>query len=64
MMGVMDELRRSGQVSVELLNASNGFLIHPFDIPGVAMLISVGKRIAAVWKLAALGACIGQVVFA
>ena len=59
MMGVMDDMRRSGQVSVELLNASAGFLISPFDIPGVAVLISAGKRIAAVWKPAALGACVG-----
>ncbi len=59
MMGVMDEMRRSGQISAELLNASAGFLIHPFDIPGVAVLISAGKRVAAVWKPAALGACIG-----
>jgi len=59
MMGVMDEMRRSGQISVELLNASAGFLISPFDIPGVAVLISAGKRVAAVWKPAALGACVG-----
>jgi len=59
MMGVMDDMRRSGQVSVDLLNASAGFLISPFDIPGVAVLISAGKRIAAVWKPAALGACVG-----
>lgn len=59
MMGVMDELRRSGQVSVELLNASAGFLISPFDLPGVAVLISAGKRVSAVWKPAALGGCVG-----
>ncbi|MDP3438306.1 MAG: nucleoside recognition family protein, partial [Azonexus sp.] len=35
MMGVMDEMRRAGQVSAELLNASAGFLISPFDLPGV-----------------------------
>jgi spore maturation protein SpmB len=59
MMGVMDEMRRAGQVSVELLNASAGFLISPFDLPGVAVLISAGRRVAAVWKPAALGACLG-----
>ena len=57
--GVMDDMRRTGQVSVELLNASAGFLISPFDLPGVAVLISAGRRVAAVWKPAALGACIG-----
>lgn len=59
MLGVVDEMRRAGQMSAELLNASAGFLIHPFDIPGVAVLITAGKRVAAVWKPAALGACIG-----
>ena len=59
MMGVMDEMRRSGQMSVDLLNSSAGFLISPFDVPGVAVLISAGKRVAAVWKPAALGACVG-----
>ncbi|UCV04355.1 nucleoside recognition domain-containing protein [Dechloromonas denitrificans] len=59
MMGVMDDMRRSGQISAELLNASAGFLISPFDIPGVAVLISAGRRVAAVWKPAALGACVG-----
>ncbi|HEX5803936.1 MAG TPA: nucleoside recognition domain-containing protein [Azospira sp.] len=62
MMGVVDEMRRAGQMSVELLNASAGFLIHPFDIPGVAVLITAGKRVAAVWKPAALGACVGIAV--
>lgn len=59
MMGVVDDMRRSGQMSLELLNASAGFLISPFDLPGVAVLISAGRRVAAVWKPAALGACVG-----
>lgn len=62
MMGVVDEMRKAGQMSVELLNASAGFLISPFDLPGVAVLISAGPRIAAVWKPAALGACVGIAV--
>ncbi|MDX9706860.1 MAG: nucleoside recognition domain-containing protein [Azospira sp.] len=62
MMGVVDEMRRAGLMSAELLNASAGFLIHPFDIPGVAVLITAGKRVAAVWKPAAFGACVGIAV--
>ncbi len=62
MMGVMDEMRRAGQISIDLLNASAGFLISPFDLPGVAVLISAGRRVAAVWKPAALGACVGIAV--
>jgi len=59
MMGVIDEMRRAGLVSAQLLNQSAGFLISPFDLPGVAVLISAGRRVAAVWKPAALGACVG-----
>ena len=59
MMGVMDEMLRAHTATVLLLNQSAGFLIHPLDIPGVAVLISSGPRVAAVWKPAALGAVVG-----
>jgi len=59
MLGVMDDLLNQGQATVGLLNASAGFLIHPLDIPGVAVLISAGRRVARVWKPAALGAAAG-----
>lgn len=59
MMGVMDEMLKSGSATPALMNASAGFLIHPLDIPGVAVLISAGRRTAAVWKPAALGAAVG-----
>jgi spore maturation protein SpmB len=62
MMGVMDEMLRQGRATVAMLNSSAGFLIHPFDIPGVAVLISSGRRVAAVWKPAALGAITGIAV--
>ncbi|MFZ2855778.1 MAG: nucleoside recognition domain-containing protein, partial [Rhodocyclaceae bacterium] len=53
MMGVIDEMLRKGQASALLLNHSAGFLIHPLDIPGVAVLISAGRRVAGVWRPAA-----------
>lgn len=59
MMGVIDEMLKSGAATPALMNASAGFLIHPLDIPGVAVLISAGRRTAAVWKPAALGAIVG-----
>ena len=59
MLGVMDDMLRQGQATTALLNASAGFLIHPLDIPGVAVLISAGRRVAGVWKPAALGAVVG-----
>ena len=62
MMGVMDEMLRKGQASALLLNQSAGFLINPLDVPGIAVLISAGRRVAGVWRPAALGACIGILV--
>lgn len=62
MMGVMDEMLKSGTASVATLNASAGFLIHPLDVAGVAVLISAGPRVAQVWKPAALGGAFGIVL--
>lgn len=59
MMGVMDEMLKNGTATVASLNRSAGFLIHPLDVAGVAVLISAGRRVAAVWKPAALGAVVG-----
>lgn len=59
MMGVMDDMLREGSATATTLNQSAGFLIHPFDVAGVAVLISAGPRVAAVWKPAALGAIVG-----
>jgi spore maturation protein SpmB len=62
MMGVMDEMLRKGQISTLLLNQSAGFLISPLDIPGIAVLISASRRVAGVWRPAALGACAGILI--
>lgn len=63
MMGIMDEMIRAGTASAATLNGvAAGMLIHPLDIPGVAVLISAGRRVADVWKPAALGAGVGIVM--
>ncbi|MDD2990975.1 MAG: nucleoside recognition domain-containing protein [Zoogloea sp.] len=63
MMGIMDEMIRAGTASAATLNGvAAGLLIHPLDIPGVAVLISAGRRVADVWKPAALGAGVGILV--
>lgn len=62
MLGVVDEQVRQGVMPPGLLNASAGLLIHPLDIPGVAVLMSAGRRVAAVWRPACLGACAGIAV--
>ena len=58
-MGVYDEMLDSGEASVASMNAAAGFLLHPLDIPGVAILISASRRVAAVWKPAVAGAAVG-----
>lgn len=62
MMGIMDEMLRGGVLDVGALNRSAGFLIHPLDIPGVAVLIAAGRRVAGVWRHAAVGAAVGIAV--
>lgn len=62
LLGTLDELLRQGQFTVALLNHSAGFLINPLDLPGVAILVSAGPRVAQVWKPAALGAVVGILV--
>jgi spore maturation protein SpmB len=59
MMGVVDDMIRQQHLSPETLNQSAGWLIHPFDVPGVAVLLSAGRRVAGVWKPAAVGATAG-----
>lgn len=61
-LGVIDEMMRQQHLSVAVLNQSAGFLIHPFDLPGFAILISAGRRVASVWKPAFGGACVGIAV--
>jgi len=59
MMGVMDEMLREGSANATMLNRSAGFLIHPLDVAGVAVLISAGPRVAAVLRPALAGAAVG-----
>lgn len=63
MMGIIDEMIRAGTVTAATLNGpAAGLLIQPLDVPGVAVLISAGRRVAEVWKPAVLGAMIGILV--
>jgi spore maturation protein SpmB len=59
MMGVMDDMIKMGDATSSLVNQSAGWLIHPFDLAGIAIFMSAGLRVAKVWKIAACGACVG-----
>jgi spore maturation protein SpmB len=61
-LGVFDQMLRNGQASVALLNHGAGFLTHPLDVPGVAVLISAGRRVATGWRPAVCGASVGILV--
>ncbi|PIE02328.1 MAG: hypothetical protein CSA79_00045 [Thiothrix nivea] len=58
MMGIMMDSLEQGLVSVQDFNRLAGFLIHPLDVAGVAMMISAGKRVAEVLKPALYGAAV------
>ncbi|OAN42952.1 nucleoside recognition family protein [Paramagnetospirillum marisnigri] len=59
MLGIVDQPLRQGTLSPALLNTAAGFLIHPLDMPALAILMSAGRRVAAVWKQAVLGSLVG-----
>jgi spore maturation protein SpmB len=62
-MGVMDEMLRAGSMTPDTLNGPPaGFLISPLDLPGLAIFMSAGPRIAQVWKPALLGGMAGILV--
>jgi spore maturation protein SpmB len=56
MMGVTAEFINQGVIDSRELNRLAGFLIHPLDIAGIAVLISAGRRVASVLKPALWGA--------
>lgn len=59
MMGVIDDMLRMGEANATLINQNAGFLLHPFDLAGVAIFVSAGARFGGLWHKAALGACVG-----
>lgn len=62
MMGVVLNLLREGALTVAELNRIAGFIVNPFDIVGVAVLISAGSRCASVVRPAMAGAVAGLLI--
>jgi spore maturation protein SpmB len=58
-MGVLKDYLDQGLISTLALNQLAGLLVHPFDLAGVAILISAGKRVAGALKPAFYGALCG-----
>ncbi len=58
MMGVANDMLQQGAMSATDLNRVAGLIIHPFDIAGIAVLVSAGPRVAAVLRPAIYGALV------
>lgn len=58
MMGVMTEYLQQDIISLREFHISAGLLITPFDVAGVAILMSAGPRVASVVRPAAYGALV------
>ncbi len=58
MMGVAMDMLQQGGLSSNDFNRIAGLLIHPFDVAGIAVLISAGPRVAAVLRPAVYGALV------
>jgi spore maturation protein SpmB len=62
MMGVVKDFLDQGQMTITEFNRLAGFLIHPYDVAGIAVLISAGPRVAEVLKPALAGAAIAIIL--
>lgn len=56
MMGVVSDFMDQDLLSINELNRLAGFFISPFDVAGVAIIITAGAKVAAVLRPAMLGA--------
>ncbi|PLX71418.1 MAG: nucleoside recognition family protein [Denitrovibrio sp.] len=62
MMGVTFDMLKEGIMSVDEFNRIAGFIVNPFDLVGIAVLMTVGKKTASIAKPAIMGAIVGITV--
>jgi spore maturation protein SpmB len=60
--GVISELLRKGLVTPEQVNASAGFLIQTFDLPGIGIYLGIASRFVRLFRFVIPGAIIGIAV--
>jgi spore maturation protein SpmB len=48
LVGVVHEIAQQKPIAVSSINGSAGFLLHPLDLPGVAIFVSASKRLGQV----------------
>jgi spore maturation protein SpmB len=59
LVGVVNEVAKQTPIAGASINGSAGFLLHPLDLPGVAIFISASKRLSLVCLPAIAGASVG-----
>lgn len=60
LVGIAHELAGQGHLDPTVVSlAGAGFLLHPLDLPGVAILMSAGSRLAKTSLPAIAGGCVG-----
>jgi spore maturation protein SpmB len=60
LVGIAHDLAREGRLDPAVVSlAGAGFLLHPLDLPGLAILVSAGPRLAKTSLPAVVGGCIG-----
>lgn len=60
LVGVMHDMASQNQIESGMVSLGvAGFLLHPLDLPGLAILLSAGSRVAKTALPAFLGGCLG-----
>ncbi len=62
MMGIAVDMLQQGAIDAVDVNRVAGLLINPFDLVGIALLISAGPRVASVLRPAIYGALVAVVL--
>jgi spore maturation protein SpmB len=62
LVGVVSEISKQAPIAGASINGAAGFLLHPLDLPGVAIFISASRRLGQVCLPAIAGASVGIAV--
>lgn len=60
-LGAMADQLAVGEIDAGFVNRAAGWLVHPLDLPGIAILVTAGSRVARLWVVASIGASFGIV---
>ncbi|MFG6075747.1 nucleoside recognition domain-containing protein [Erwinia sp. DT-104] len=60
--GVMTDIIHKGLMTTQQINASAGFLIQTFDLPGIGIFLGIASRFVRLFRYALPGALIGIMI--